>query len=118
MATSREVINRILWDDRLDRNAFTVGYRERTSPNGIEEKALAQWIWQEDIPWHRIRYFKCRGIFVWDRDRRLDLFSTGSLPPGAWIASPEVSERSDVIYSTVTTYARYREMAMADFTYL
>lgn len=30
----------------------------------------------------------------------------------------EVSERSGVIYSTVTTYARSRRMAMADFTSL
>ena len=87
MATSREVIDRIIWDDRLNLHAFTVGYRERTSANGIEEKALSEWIWQQDIPWHRIRYLKCQGMFVWDRDRHLDLFSTRQLPTAAWIVS-------------------------------
>lgn len=35
MATIREVYDRILWDVRLDRSAFAIGYIERMSQEGV-----------------------------------------------------------------------------------
>ncbi|MBD1920305.1 DUF504 domain-containing protein [Microcoleus sp. FACHB-831] len=86
MATSREVYNRILWDARLDRHAFTIGYLERTSEVKLRSKPLAEWEANGDIPWHRIRYISCGETIVWDRDRHLDLVSIGQLPAAAWTA--------------------------------
>ncbi|MEM9926239.1 MAG: RNA repair domain-containing protein, partial [Cyanobacteria bacterium P01_D01_bin.50] len=84
MATSREVYHRIIWDSRLDRNVFIAGFQDRISSNGIIEKPLAHWAVNGDIPWHRIRYIRCKDIVVWDREQHLDLISTGHLPAFAW----------------------------------
>ncbi|MEM9276707.1 MAG: poly(A) polymerase [Cyanobacteria bacterium P01_F01_bin.143] len=84
MATSREVYHRIIWDSRLDRNVFISGFQDRISSNGIIEKPLAHWAVNGDIPWHRIRYIRCKDIVVWDREQHLDLISTGHLPAFAW----------------------------------
>jgi|GEM_PF-2261928 len=83
MATSREVCDRIIWDKRLNINAFVIGYQERLS-SGMSEKPLAQWSKGGDIPWHRICYIRCQDTIVWDRDQHLDLISTLTLPDAAW----------------------------------
>jgi poly(A) polymerase len=83
MATIREVYDRILWDSRLDHRAFSFGFSDRISGN-IREKHLSEWVVDGDIPWHRIRYVKCGETIVWDRDRLVDLFTTGELPNTAW----------------------------------
>lgn len=87
MATSREAYHRILWDERLNRSAFVIGYFNRTSEDKIREKPFLDWQSNGDIPWHRIRYIRCQEIVVWDRDRHLDLFSSGDLPTAAWVAN-------------------------------
>ena len=84
MATSREVYHRIIWDSRLESNIFIAGFQDRISSNGIIEKPLAHWAVNGDIPWHRIRYIRCKDIVVWDREQHLDLISTGHLPDFAW----------------------------------
>lgn len=84
MATSREVCDRIIWDYRLNRHAFTVGFQDRIATSGIREKPLTQWITDSDIPWHRVRYIRCGEVIVWDREQHLDLISQGQLPAAAW----------------------------------
>ncbi|MEG3840533.1 poly(A) polymerase [Microcoleus sp. herbarium14] len=86
MATIREVYDRILWDNRLDHRAFSLGFSDRISGN-IREKHLSEWVVDGDIPWHRIRYVKCGETIVWDRDRPIDLFTTGELPVAAWVVA-------------------------------
>ncbi|WP_044207938.1 DUF504 domain-containing protein [Coleofasciculus chthonoplastes] len=89
MATIREIYDRILWDARLDRSAFAIGYIERRSEEGIREKPFASWSTDGDIPMHRIRYIRCGEEIVWDRDQHLDLFSAGRLPNAAFLTHPQ-----------------------------
>lgn len=89
MLTSREIYNRIIWDARLDRDVFIIGYADRLEATGIREKLLVEWQPDGDIPWHRIRYFRCHKIVVWDRDQHLDLFNTNQLPNSAWLTPLE-----------------------------
>jgi len=84
MATSWEIYSRIIWDSRLDSSIFIAGFEDRVSDSGIREKPLAHWAADGDIPWHRIRYIRCKDIVVWDREQHLDLISTGKLPDFAW----------------------------------
>ncbi|WP_199315623.1 poly(A) polymerase [Aerosakkonema funiforme] len=105
MATSREVYHRIVWDGRLNANAFTIGYRDRRWEERIWEKPLIEWQADGDIPWHRIRYFRCQDTIVWDRDRHLDLVSTDELPPTAWVTPAQVQiNNSDTTKSTISTF--------------
>ncbi|MCL1473895.1 poly(A) polymerase [Argonema antarcticum] len=94
MATSREVYDRILWDARLNSSAFIIGYRERTSQDKIWEKPFLKWQPNGDIPWHRIRYIRCQETVVWDRDRHLDLLSTGELPAAAWVTHNDLESEN------------------------
>ncbi|MEM7553887.1 MAG: poly(A) polymerase [Cyanobacteria bacterium P01_A01_bin.84] len=80
MLPIQEVYNRIIWDTRLNKNAFIVGFHERNSETGIKEIDIIQWSVNGDIPWHRIRYIRCQDKMVWDRDKHLDLFATNDLP--------------------------------------
>ncbi|MGD1875854.1 MAG: poly(A) polymerase [Mastigocoleus sp.] len=84
MLPIQEIYNRIIWDTRLNEDIFIMGFQERTSETGIGEKCITQWSVNGDIPWHRVRYVRCRGMMVWDRKTHLDLFSTGNLPNFAW----------------------------------
>ncbi|KST65189.1 poly(A) polymerase [Mastigocoleus testarum] len=84
MLPIQEVYNRIIWDARLDKRNFIIGYHERNSDTGIQEMHVLQWSANGDIPWHRIRYIRCKDTIVWDRDRHLDLFAAKQLPENAW----------------------------------
>ncbi len=106
MATIREVYDRILWDARLDRSAFAIGYIERMSIEGIREKPFSEWSTDGDIPMHRIRYIRCGEEIVWDRDQHLDLFSAGLLPAAAFLAHPEEETHS----ATVTPPAQHQNL--------
>jgi poly(A) polymerase len=95
MATITEVYNRIIWDNNLNRNMFIAGFHERIADT-IREKPLAQWDDNSDIPWHRVRYIRCGGTIVWDRESRIDLISTNKLPDIAWKSKVVGSNRSDL----------------------
>lgn len=84
MAPINEIYNRIIWDERLNSSTFIAYYTERISSNPIRSKPLAQWEIDGDIPMHRIRYIRCGEITVWDREKHIDLISTGQLPATAW----------------------------------
>ncbi|MEO0967646.1 MAG: poly(A) polymerase [Cyanobacteria bacterium J06639_18] len=84
MLPIQDVYNRIIWDARLDKRNFIIGFHERNSDTGIQEMHVLQWSANGDIPWHRIRYIRCKDTIVWDRDRNLDLFATKQLPANAW----------------------------------
>lgn len=87
MKTADDVIKRILWDDKLDKDDFLVGYLDRF--RGIVEKYFSAFSWEDiasvdydvlAIPKHRIQYFKYRSQKVWDKPTRMDnvFGSTGS----------------------------------------
>lgn len=94
MATIREIYDRVLWDSRLDNRAFSLGFSDRISGN-MQEKRLSEWAVDGDIPSYRIRYVKCRETIVWDRDRLIDLFTTGELPVAAWVVATENPESAN-----------------------
>ena len=84
MTPSHEIYNRIVWDPRLDRDAFAIGYHDRMAEGGVREALVSEWDPEGDVPWHRIRYFRCGQTVVWDRERQIDLFAADDLPPEAW----------------------------------
>jgi endonuclease/exonuclease/phosphatase family metal-dependent hydrolase/uncharacterized protein (UPF0248 family) len=111
MATIAEVYNRIIWDTRLNRNLFIAGFHERIA-DGIREKPLAQWDDNSDIPWHRVRYIRCGEAIVWDRDDRIDLISTDSLPAIAWKLDPQGSSQEDLAALIDNNRAKFKPRAI------
>ncbi|XP_028630892.1 leukocyte receptor cluster member 9 [Grammomys surdaster] len=88
LRTAADVIQRILWDPRLEPADFSVGYTDRFL--GVQEEPFCAFCWDEPlaalgpgvlaVPQHRIRYFRFRGRLVWDRASRTDLiFGSGSV---------------------------------------
>lgn len=87
MKTASDVVSRIIWDEQLPVEHFTVGYLDRFV--GIVERSFSTFTWEDlasvdydalAIPKHRIHYFKYKDIKVWDKDSRMDnvFGSTGS----------------------------------------
>ena len=86
MKTASDVISRLLWDDSLPQEKFTVGYIDRF--DGIVEKPFTSLDWNDPavvdnfslaLPKHRIQYFKYKNRKVWDKTTRKDFVfgSTG-----------------------------------------
>ncbi|CAD8115981.1 unnamed protein product [Paramecium primaurelia] len=65
-----QVIDRILWDIKFNKEDFIVGYEDRFL--GIMEVPFTDFI-NSQVKSHRVQYFKQHGKIVWDRSRRLDL---------------------------------------------
>ena len=91
MKTADDVISRIEWDERLDKQYFRVGYVDRFL--GLQEKSFQEFDFKVDlstvsdrhssilaIPKHRIQYFKYNNEIIWDKETRTDLLfgSTGN----------------------------------------
>lgn len=79
MKTATDVIHRILWDEALPTEKFSVGYLDRFV--GIIEKPFTAFSWEDlasvdynvlAVPKHRIQYFKYLDIKVWDKKDRMD----------------------------------------------
>ena len=79
MRTASDVISRILWDQDIKTEEFSVGYLDRFV--GIIEKPFSSFSWEElstigqnvlAVPKHRIQYFKYREEVVWDKRIQLD----------------------------------------------
>ncbi|MBI4851192.1 MAG: DUF504 domain-containing protein [Acidobacteria bacterium] len=109
MLPSHEIYNRVIWDKRLNPNAFVFGYTDRLSSTGIKQKPLVDWDTNGDIPWHRIRYILCKNTIVWDRDQHIDKFSSGELPNEAWqleqnLVTLSESESVIAIFSSQSIY--------------
>lgn len=68
-----KIYHQILWDDRLDKSQFVIGYLDRFE--GIIEIPLTTFIDEirVDCPYHRIRFYKRNGEVVWDRKKKLNL---------------------------------------------
>ncbi len=68
---SDHIIHRILWDKSYDSADFTIGYEDRFL--GTLELPFSEFIASE-IPQHRIRFFKKKGVIMWDRAKRINHF--------------------------------------------
>ena len=108
MATGGQVCDRLIWDNRLNSSIFVVGYINRSSQIEIKEKPLLEWNSQKDIPWHRMRYIRCGELKVWDRDRRIDLISTGQLPDLAWLRCNQISTSDSILQFQSQTVYQYK----------
>ncbi|HAS41420.1 MAG TPA: poly(A) polymerase [Microscillaceae bacterium] len=91
LATSWEIYNQIVWNPKLNTEAFWVGFADRMAKTGIREKPLLEWANESDIPWHRIRYFRCGEVIVWNREQRIDLFAQKALPIEAWLPEENIA---------------------------
>ncbi|KAA0183359.1 putative zinc finger protein [Hyalella azteca] len=79
MKTAGDVRDRILWDEALPAEYFTIGYVDRFA--GLVEKPFVTFTWGDlcdagpddlAIPQHCISYFKYKGEKVWDKETRMD----------------------------------------------
>lgn len=87
MKTANDVINRIQWDEEINKEFITVGYLDRFL--GLKECSFNTFDWGDivladlgalAVPEHRIAYFKYKNEIIWDKKSRMDnIFgSTGS----------------------------------------
>ncbi|XP_060636428.2 leukocyte receptor cluster member 9 [Anolis sagrei] len=87
MKTAEDVISRLLWDDQVPIDSFSIGYLDRFL--GVVEQPFTAFSWEDlasagpgvlAIPKHRIHYFKYGTRVVWDKVTRTDdvFGSTGS----------------------------------------
>lgn len=87
MKTAADVVNRIQWDELINKEYITVGYLDRFV--GIKECSFETFDWGDivladlgalAIPEHRINYFKYKDELIWDKNQRIDNVygSTGS----------------------------------------
>lgn len=85
LAPIQEIYNRIIWDGRLNKKAFIIGFMDRLSRTGLREKPLLEWNTGDiEIPWHRVQYIRCGDAKLWDRQQRINLFASNNLPVEAW----------------------------------
>ena len=63
-----QIISRIKWDEKQDKNEFCVGYEDRFL--GIMEISFNDFE-KSEIPLHRVKYFKKKGEIVWDRTNKI-----------------------------------------------
>merc|ERR1712062_4923 len=86
MKTVMDVVNRILWDDDLDPDEFSIDYLDRFI--GVQGKAFTDFSWKNmadidyweefGVPEHRILRFKWKGEVVWNKETREDfVFGSG-----------------------------------------
>mmetsp|Transcript_4240 Transcript_4240/g.3561 ORF Transcript_4240/g.3561 Transcript_4240/m.3561 type:complete len:86 (+) Transcript_4240:345-602(+) len=65
------IYDRILWDEKLKPEDFTIGYEDRFL--GILEISFNEFSMKKnDIPTHRIQYFKKDGEIAWDRKKKIN----------------------------------------------
>ncbi|MDB4931193.1 MAG: Endonuclease/exonuclease/phosphatase domain protein [Myxococcaceae bacterium] len=83
MRTSKEIYDRIHWDEGYDARWFAIGYADRE--HGIIEVPFASFVPDGDIPWHRVQRFRCGNTVVWDRATGVDLVASLRIDP----ASPD-----------------------------
>jgi len=115
ITADRQVCNRLIWDNRLNSSVFIVGYCDRKIKDSFREKPLLQWASQEDIPWHRMRYIRCYETIVWDRDRRIDLITTGKLPDLAWVKNEDnLEERENIFKTDLSANKTQKKLQLSD----
>lgn len=79
---SADIINRINWDSKFDRDNYIIGFMDRFE--GQLEVSMNSWkketTDEEFIPQHRVLYIRHKdGEVVWDRRRRIDkIFYSGN----------------------------------------
>ncbi|VEL25305.1 unnamed protein product [Protopolystoma xenopodis] len=104
MKTAEQVINRILWDEKIPQAEITIGYLDRFL--GIVEKPFASFSWEPldsidyytfAVPKHRIQYFKYKNLIIWDKRKRLDKVF-GSI--GSGITIEEIIRNYDDSFSS------------------
>lgn len=78
LTTSNEIYDRIIHDSTMDEELFVIGYLDRFT--GIKETEFKKFVtlekelyYNSSVPFHRVQYFKYKGILVWDRETRLNL---------------------------------------------
>lgn len=79
LPTSQEIYARIRWDPGLCADWITIVYEDRE--RGLQEITFAAFQPDGDIPWHRVRRFRCGDTVVWDRQAQtVDLASIRRAP--------------------------------------
>ena len=66
-----KIYHKIIWDEHLKEDDFSVIYEDRFEGN-IEEPFCIFKELKEDIPFHRIRFYKQNGEIVWGRKDKIN----------------------------------------------
>ncbi|CAG8576633.1 8927_t:CDS:2 [Diversispora eburnea] len=106
---ANEIYKRLKWDKEcIPEGDFVVGYEDRFL--GILEATLENFE-AEEIPFHRIRYFKnlATGQIVWDREKRIDLITSNYSNPHS---SDELqgSSSDDISISSTKSKKKYLKL--------
>jgi uncharacterized protein (UPF0248 family) len=89
LPTSKETYDHIRWDTSLDPLWFSLAYEDREL--GVVEVPFESFVPEGDVPWHRVRQFRCGDAIVWDRASRTNLFAM--MPPPSAIDSELAGRR-------------------------
>lgn len=65
MLPAKSFYDRVLWDPSEDTSLYTICYEDR--PTGVVEVTFGAFV-PAEVPWHRIRQFRCGGRVVWERE--------------------------------------------------
>ena len=108
MKTASDVVNRIIWDEALEKDDFIVGYFDRF--RGLMERSFSAFSWEDlasvdydvlAVPKHRIQYFKYKDVKVWDKPRRLDnVFGSAKGTKTIDVVIRELEEQNDISDAT------------------
>lgn len=79
MRTAKEIYDRIRWDPGLDRRWFWIGFEDHLA--GLVEVPFDAFVPGGDVPWHRIRRFRCGPVVVWDRTENVDQLASLRMSP-------------------------------------
>lgn len=69
MRTAKNIMDKIAWNDNLDKEDFRVGYLDKYE--GVLELPFGE-IQAAEIKDYRIEYFKRAGVVVWSKKERID----------------------------------------------
>lgn len=71
---AEKVFHRIKWDPEQDSRDYIIGYEDRFV--GLMEIDFHEFEVKNEIPFHRIKYFRRGDEVIWDRTKRLDKLSS------------------------------------------
>ena len=71
MRTAKNIIDKIEWDENIEKKDFRVGYLDKFT--GILEISFVELLLSTEIKEYRIEYFKKNGEIVWSKKERIDI---------------------------------------------
>jgi uncharacterized protein (UPF0248 family) len=71
LRTAKNIIDKIEWDENIDKKEFRVGYLDKFT--GVLEISFEELLVSTEIKEYRIEYFRRNGEIVWSKKDRVDI---------------------------------------------